>query len=281
MKITPINKENLSYYQDFISDEDAHFIREDLKLLPLGLVANDIYEGKNIAAGAICIRPEDFMLDISSLYVAPEYRGRGAGRFLLEEAKRIFGGPGTEFTAEFLLHGKEEEGLAKFFEACGFSDADPEYEVFAITVDELKNTDLAGKQGKGVPFNDISHIVFNYSQAEAAKNGAILPLGGFRSEAIDRDVSVGILNEENHIIESFAVFEILSEQVLLFSSLFSRDKDPATLLHILEASTKLITEKYPGQTKIIIQPVNETAESFIKLFFEDAKDISCRYRYCI
>lgn len=56
MKITPITKENLVFFHSFITEEDYRFIQEDMMILPLGLVADDLEEGKNSAAGALCLR---------------------------------------------------------------------------------------------------------------------------------------------------------------------------------------------------------------------------------
>ena len=116
MKITTITKDNLEYFKDFITSEDEKFINEDLKILPIGLVADELKKGENIAAGAICIRPDDFLLNITSFYVAPEFRGKGGGKFLLDETKRIFGQENMEFNTEFLIYGKEQEDFANFLE---------------------------------------------------------------------------------------------------------------------------------------------------------------------
>ena len=279
MNITPITKENIEFFQRFITDEDERFIRDDLMILPLGLVADDLEKDRNSAAGALCIRPDDFMLNITSFYVSPEYRGRGAGRFLLDEAKRIFGEQDMEFDIEFLLYGKEEENLAEFLEGYGFSYADPEYDVYELTVADLKKTRLAGKTGEGEPFSSIPKTVFNMSQNEAKDRDALLPLGGIKSERIDEDISVGIVNE--YVMDCFVIFEKISEKKLLLSSLYAQNNAPTTLLHMLEISARMISEKYPDDTIIIIQPVDETGLRLVNKIYEDARIISCRYRYII
>ena len=279
MKITAINKENLKHFKDFIGNEDAKFIQEDYEILPIGLVADDIREGENLAAGAICLRPDEYQLRITSFYVSPEYRGRGAGKFLLDETKRIFGEEDTEFNIEFLIYGKEEENLANFLENYGFSFADPQYETLEIMVSDLEKTQLVGKDGKGEAFSKIPEKLFNISQSEAAKNGAILPLGGLKAESIDKDVSVGIVKDD--LIESFVVFERLSDKVLLLSSFYVKGDNPATLLHMFEASTDLILDKYSAYAKIIMHPVNDVGRKLAASVYEDAKDISCRFQYVI
>ena len=278
MKITTISKENLKYFKGFISTEDARFIKEDLKILPIGLVADDIQEGKNMAAGAICVRPDDFMLNITSFYVSPEYRGRGAGKFLLDEVRRIFGEEDMEYNVEFLVYGKEQEKFALFLEEYGFDSADPEYDLYMSYVDDLKKTKLYGKNGDGAAFADIDHRLFGTSQKTAEKEGAILPLGGFNSENIDKNVSVGIVN--NNKIESFVIYEKAADNTLLLSSVFSK-KGPATLLHMLEKSVNLISSNYTDDTGILIQSVEETTDDLIDNIFDNARNISCRYRYVI
>ena len=279
MKITRIDKENLKHFRDFLAEEDVKFIEDDYEILPIGLVADDLKEGNNLAAGAICLRPEDYELKITSFYVSPEYRGKGAGRFLLDETKRIFGQENTEFSIEFLTYGKEEENLANFLEHYGFSFEDPLYDAREIMVSDLEKTQLMGKQGVGEAFSKIPEKLFNISQSQAEKGGAILPLGGLKAESIDKDVSVGIVKDD--IIESFVVFERLSDRALLLSSFYSKGNNPVTLLHMFEASTDLILDKYSAFAKIILQPVNEAGRKLAASIYEDAGQMSCRYRYVI
>ena len=279
MKITPITKDNLEYFKNFLSSEDEKFIKEDLKILPLGLVADDAESGENSAAGAICLRPDDFMLNITSLFVAPSYRKKGGGRFLLDETKRIFGEKDMEFNTEFLIYGKDEEDLALFLEDYGFVSADPEYDVYITSVGELETTKLNGKKGQGCAFSKFDTKILNSSEIEAATNGAMLPSKGFISPNIDTEVSAGIINEGT--LEAFIIFEKLSEDLLLLSALYARDKSPVTLLHLLEKSTNLLQNTYPDDTRILIQSVDETGENLIESIFENANDISCRYRYVI
>ena len=201
MNITPINKENLPYFKGFITEDDADCIINGFKILPIGLVADDFEDGINKAAGAICLRPDDYELKITSFYVAPDYRGRGAGKYLLDEVKRIFGGKNKEFDIEFLLHDEEEENLALFLEKYGFSYVDPEHDVFKLTVVDLEKTRFNGKKGDGVPFSKIPGKLINSAQNDALKKGALLPIGGLKSESIEKHISVAIVNEDK--IESF------------------------------------------------------------------------------
>ena len=277
MNITPINKENLEHFQGFITDSDYSAILNDYKILPIGLVADDLKEGVNMAAGAICIVPDDYELKITSFYVAPDYRGRGAGKYLLDEVKRIFGGKNKEFDIEFLLHDEEEENLALFLEKYGFSYVDPEHDVFELTVVDLEKTRFNGKKGDGVPFSKIPGKLINSAQSDALKKGALLPIGGFKSESIEKHISVAIVNEDE--IESFLIFEKLSPKLLMLSSFYVKDDDTTTLIHLLERSTDLILDRYPGYVKIIINPYSEEDVEAIEKFSEDVRNISCRYRY--
>ena len=279
MKITTITKDNLEYFKNYITAEDEEFINKDLKILPIGLVADELKKGSNIAAGAICIRPDDFLLNITSFYVAPEFRGKGGGKFLLDETKRIFGKEYMEFNTEFLIYGKEQEKLANFLEEYGFEYADPENDFYLTTVGDLKNTKLNGKKGSGIEFSAIDPQILKHATGEADKKGDMTPIGGLTSPRIDKDVSVGIVN--NGILESYLVFEKMSEDLLLLSALQSKDKSPVGLLHILEKSTALLQMKYPDKQRIIIQSIDEAGEGIIEYLFENINDISCRYRYVI
>ncbi len=279
MKITRITKENLDYFKNFISAEDEKFIKEDLKILPIGLVADDYDGDVNLAAGAICARPDDFMLNITSFYISPEYRGRGGGKFLLDEVKRIFGEEDMEFNVEFFVYGKEEEDFANFLEEYGFMEADPEYSCYMSTVAQLKESQLFDKKGIGDSFRAIDSKILKAADKEIAKTSAMTPLDGFLSPRIEKDVSVGVVNAGS--LESFLVFETGAKDSLLLTAVYAKDKSPITLLHMMEKSTELLLKKYPDNMKILIQSVEDVGEDLIQNIFKDVKEISCRYRYVI
>ncbi|MBQ9504058.1 MAG: GNAT family N-acetyltransferase [Lachnospiraceae bacterium] len=276
MKVTPITKENLEFYRGFISKTDREFIEGDYRILPLGLVADDLEGGKPMAAGALCIRPDEYELKISSFYVAPAYRGRGAGRFLLDEARRLFFlDEETGFDTEFLVYGEEEEALAGFLEHYGFTSADPEYDVYMIRVEDIKNTQIYGKTGKGVPFSEADPGKLKHLTRSAERLGAILPHGGLDSQDIDREVSVLLVTDNQ--LEGFAVIEKLTDRTLLLSAVYARDNEPAVLLALLEKAAALVTEKYEGDTRLLIQTVEKRGERIINYIFETPDNISYRY----
>ena len=279
MQITTITKDNVSFFKNFISAEDEKFIKEDLMILPIGLVADDLESGKNTAAGAICLRPDDFLLNITSFYVAPEYRGKGAGKFLLDEVKRIFGEKNMEFNIEFLIYGKEQEEFADFLEHYGFMYADPEYDCYLATVGQLKNTKLYEKEGEGSDFTSIDTQTFRATENIAEKNDDMVPLFGFSSPRIDRDVSVGIVKDG--IMESYVVFETAGKDSLILTTVQVKDKSPVILLHMLEKSANLLKQKYTKDAKILIQSIDGAGDNIIAKVFENATNISCRYRYVI
>ena len=279
MKITPITRENLKYYKGFISAADVTFIEEGYRLLPLGLVADDLEGTGPMAAGALCIRPDEYELRISSLYVSPAYRGRGAGRFLLDEAGRLFGGEDTELDIEFLIYGEEEERLAQFLEHCGFTFADPEYDVYMVTADEIRQTSLYGKSGKGIPFSSIDPDTFRHIQRTVEKRLLPAPSGGLGAPGIDRDVSVMLAAD--YYPEAYTVVEKLTDRTLLLSSVYVNDSRPAMLLALLTRTAALFTGKYPGDTRLLIQTVEEQGEKVIGQIFDDAESISCRYRLAL
>lgn len=279
MKITRITKDNLDYFKDFVSGMDADAIHEGRTILPLGLVADDIPARENVAAGAICMYPEGFVLRISSFYVSPYYRERGAGRFLLDETKRIFGEEGVELDAEFLIYGKEEEGLALFLEHYGFAYADPEFPIYSTTVGEMKKTSIFGKEGKGIPLRDFPAEVHESSQSRAARRGALIPAAGLWSKAVDKDVSIGIPGEGGDI-DSFILFEKMSGNTLMLSSLFSVN-GTASMIGMIAESAGRIADKYGDDTGILIYPLIEGGVQLLEKLFEEPRMISCRYRYAM
>ncbi len=279
MKITAITKDNLEYFKGFISSEDAKFIKEDLKILPIGLVADDLDGKENMAAGAICCRPDDFILKITSFYVSPEYRKRGAGKFLIDEAKRIFAEEDMEFNIEFLAIGKEQEMLIDFLEAYGFVQSEPECEIYLAKVSDLGESKVGDREGDGQPFTSIKSKLFDEVEKKASKKGILLPSKGMKSELIDDDISVGIVKDNK--LESFVIFEKISPNTILLSSAYAKDNSPAIMLHMLEKCSELISKKYPGDTSILVQAVEDTADDLLEKIFDDVKDVSISYRYVV
>ncbi len=279
MKITAITKDNLEYFKGFISSEDAEFIKKDLKILPIGLVADDLDGRENMAAGAICCRPDDYSLDITSFYVSPEYRNRGAGKFLIDETRRLFAEDDMEFNIEFLVVGKEQEELTDFLEEYGFVQADPENEIYLAKVSDISKSKVADKEGDGEPFIGVKSKLFEEVENNAEKLDIILPLGGMKSEYIDDDISVAVVKDNK--IESFVIFEKISEETILLSSAYSKNNSPTVLLHMLEKCAELILKKYSPDTNILVQSIDDTTDELMEKIFSDAKNVSISYRYVL
>lgn len=276
MKITPITNENLEHFEKFISKEDAQFIKEGSAIIPIGLVADDVEEGKNLAAGAICCRPDDFILDITSFWIAPSYRGRGAGKFLLDETKRLFMKEDMEFNTEFMIVDKEQEDFVDFLEEYGFNYIDPEYDIYSIKVKDLDETKISGKEGSGKVFSSIDKKMIEEAQKFADKKGLNTPMNGFNSESVDKDISV--LLSTNDKVEGFVAFEKLADDRLLLSAVWA--EMPVTVLHILEKAVNLVKAKYSPETTILIQSVDDTTDDLLdNLFGDNISEVTCRFRY--
>jgi hypothetical protein len=146
MKITRITKDNEKMFLPLLPAKGGKAADD---LIRLGVTGD-----KDKVAGAICARIVEGQADITSLYVLPESRGKGAGKLLLTSLEEILKGQGPDaLSAEFF----GDETSKGFYGAMGYSIFDVGWR-YSFTLGELLRSPLYIRYIKDKPYKNVSFV---------------------------------------------------------------------------------------------------------------------------
>ena len=227
------------------------------------VVKNDMY-----FVGALCgrfVSPQKYR--ITSIFVSPDVRRRGVATFMMETLYSILPDHGMDIIMDVQRTTKDGVALCSFMESIGFEEYYSEDNALYVTdfvsvgtlkVSAAKDTDVRF-------FAMIPQSAF-YNFVPAEGEFAPLPEGGFFDEAIDRNLSVGILRDGRLI--AYAIVETYDSNSLLLHSLYVEEGESKTLLMTLVATLKDAAEKkFDTDSKLYIPTANERMAEFVEKLF--------------
>ena len=143
MQITRITKENEKFFGPFLTRGALY---ASPNLIRLGVIED------NRAAGALSAVMHDAHIDITSLYVLPEFRRQGFGSALVDALESASRYRGIEtISAEFL----EDDDSTAFFDHLGY-DLFSRFEQYSFTLGELMRSQIGKRYIEG---KDPKHVV--------------------------------------------------------------------------------------------------------------------------
>lgn len=238
------------------------------------LAALALAEGST-AVGALAGYLQDGIFQIISLYVAPGYRRESGGRLLLEQLAEMLEGYASGMEISFTVTQEEHGTLPLFLEAMGFQAGESNGDtIYLTTLDAILRGSFFKGGGMGMPFSEIDAGILKAASKEAAVSGAPVPEGGLDARAVDQEVSVAVV--ENGRVQAYAAFTIW-EGGLALAALWSSS---ATLLPgLLNAAASRLRGKYPSNTRLAVQAVNDASAALVPVLMPEAKPISYTYHY--
>ena len=282
LTVLGLDKENISGFSHLLTENAKEEILAEDGTTAFVAKLGDQYAG---ALAGRFISPARYQ--ISSIYVKKDCRRQGVGSFLLETLHRLFEGKQVEVSAEFVMITKEEQLLEPFFEKAGFEEYLPTGGHVFVTdlqaVSELKIMSMNVKQVHTlVPFCEMSSYLFHNMQSP--EKGVFMPLpeGGFSDPGIDRELSLGCVEDKK--LMGYAIVEVLDEDILMLSHLYM---DKALLKTALPMMLKQLKEnalkKFKPDTKLYIPVVNPDLENWLEDIFResDIDDAARSYRLSV
>ncbi len=218
--------------------------------------------------GALCgrfVSPQKYR--ITSIFVSPDVRRRGVATFMMETLYSVLPEHGMDIIMDVQRTTKDGVALCSFLESIGFEEYYSEnnalYSADFVSIERIKVS--AAKDTDVRFFSMIPQSAF-YNFAPAEGEYAPLPEGGFADEAIDRDLSVGILRDGRLI--AYAIVETYDGNNILIHSLYVEEGESKTLLMTLVATLKNEAEKrFDMDTKLFIPTANERMAEFVEKIF--------------
>ncbi|MDE5590729.1 MAG: GNAT family N-acetyltransferase, partial [Acetatifactor sp.] len=114
MEIGWIDRETCGIFQTLLLPEAAAALKQRKPLLALGLTED------NVACGAAAGELEGDFFNVTSLYVAPDYRRRGGGTMLIETLRTLLKEHSRSLEISYTVTLPEHQALAQFLTAIGY-----------------------------------------------------------------------------------------------------------------------------------------------------------------
>ncbi len=281
-----------------LTPEAVQALQEERQTGALVLKYSSASNAKHI--GAIAGRlTGDGEFEILSLYVLPEFRRKGAATRLLsnlessfrdmaEEAQDEQGISLPDFVPEmirFVRLTPEEEALAAFLDASGFSSFDiPETALFSLPLSMAKTGKLGqllAKKKKGNPdikaFSEIPSYVLKSFSERNIRGFVPLPDGGLVGKQVDKDLSFALIKEEQ--ILGFAIVEHLKRSkekpdyktLVLSCAYLDKKAPPAALVGLLSRCLAAGCKRFALReetVRILIPAVTEGSRKLVELLLD-------------
>ena len=207
-------------FQSLLLPETARALAAGEPVTALALTRNDV------AIGAVAGYLENDCFQISSLYVAPDYRRCGGGRMLLEELRELLEGHATGMEISFTVTREEHQTLLPFLEVMGFEREEDRGEtLYLTTLGAVAATPFFATAGKtaGTPLSELNDGALSLLNKAAMAAGAPVPEGGLVAKSVERQISLVRMNGSKP--EAYVVFDTAWSGGLTLSAVWSGSKD--------------------------------------------------------
>ncbi len=236
---------------------------------------------ENEVRGAMCARfaPEnERCLEILSIYVVPEFRGRGLGTtMLVETIEEILAETEGELTYAGAIFSPGAEGAKELFEKIGFEISEAEgifafqVEVGALMSYELLKRKVAPPEGCSLrTVSELSDYDIKMLISELRNNGVDYISVVETANSI-KDASY-VLFDANGKLIACAIFTPAGEAKVCLAQFFTAGGANAAM-SVLQSGAAALAEKLPPDMILEIPTVEESSASLVKKIVPDCKSV--------
>ena len=239
-----------------------------------------VEEGEARAAVCAGFAPEDKgILEIISLYVAPDYRRRKlGGTLLMELLEKVMSETDGELkgvTASFL---PGTEGVEALLTKAGFEiQTDEQVQTFRLSVSELADSPLL-KRKKSVPEGYILRSLKGTSDTtlrqlmEELRRNHVDDLEPEEMAQALSDCSFVLLNEKLEP-KACAILHALGEQGIYLSQFFTAEGSTAAGMAVLQSAAKAVLNRFSGETVLEIPTLTESSAALVRKLLPASQSI--------
>lgn len=231
--------------------------------------------GVEHACGAMVLQAvnEGTML-IKWVLVAPQWRSRGAGLAMTEEAVGIADGLDMQLICVFSESPDAEKNssLYHILEWHGFSIFGGESKSYSITVGEIAEEDFFKREVKSSP--GITTLGLMSEKQLERFNRSLEKQGSLLVNPISKEWALGdisVVHVENGEISDCVIFEEIDEQTVSLSFVYSSGAASMRLLLLLYKAYQLLSRKYSPETELVIHCVTDTSCKLVEKLMPSAK----------
>ncbi len=272
MQVMFVNRDQLPIIKDYLLPEIYKQAEDGMPVTVLALAADDMAVGA--LAGAIMGKA----FRIYSIFVANDYRHQGGGRLLIDSVKKTVSEKKLGVEVAFTGVTGEERGLEVFLKKIGFSEKKGEKAgYYAVRLEDVVNSNLYNERPEdiGIPFSKISNGSLLRATNNSLRKFYPMPENGLLSEKIDRDSSIGLVKRGE--IYAYITIEDIDESNIFCSAWFPGKETPIVMLKLLKQELKILKDNYRGETRIVIEVLNEQVYKLCSRLFNNPEYLSRVY----
>lgn len=267
-----ISRESQAVFGDLLLEDARKALERGEPITALGLT-----DGMRACGAAAAWLGQGNVLEIQSLYVAPDYRRQGGSRLLVDTLCGLAQGRCQRVSIRYTCTRPEHETLAPFLTALGFTPDQSRENLYQITLEELAHTPFFRGRSSGTsgctPFAQVPRHSLTAAYQKAAgqeENYLEIPL---THPSVDGEVSMAIL--EGDTVRSFlALTPTAPGRIRLAWMQSGRPQDVPALLR---GSFARLQASYPPETVLTIQTVVPEARNLLDRLCPGIRPISRFY----
>lgn len=250
MNIIPVNKNNATTVEPLLPGEVVRAIEKGLPVTAYAAVE----DGMAVGALSGAIDEEEF--ELISIYVHPDYRGRGAGTALLERLTELLEGEDIPIRAEYTEQHEDDALLEFFLTKRGFEPEEEKLPCWYVGSLADLNAEYRMEQG-AAELKAVSEVPEEI--ADRAFNG------GLSGKRLDRECSSCIVSGDT--VTAYISVEPVREGLIKIPMLYSSHPDPRAMMSMVTRTAGKLKEKYPPETEIAMLVTAEASQKLIKKVF--------------
>ncbi|MBQ8970253.1 MAG: GNAT family N-acetyltransferase [Lachnospiraceae bacterium] len=268
-KILPVTAEHVDDVAGMLSEEAVTALR-----LELPVTAFAVAEG-NTVIGALSGAADGDFFEISSLYVSPDFRRRGAGTALMKTLFSLLSEPELMVRIEYAPQGDDTETLEPFLISLDFNRDTVSYPpYFTETLRKVKidTAKLRGSREKLLSFAEApAELLATVSEATAPAVGHE-PICNLLSETIDRDNS--FISLEDDEISAFVAADTGLEESFQVCAVWADVSHLNAVKEMLACAFEGLKGRYHPDTRITMLAMGPMAEEAVGFACPDARAFS-------
>lgn len=212
--------------------------------------------------------------EITSLYVHPEHRRRGAGQELIWKLQDILEEDEVVIRADFNVENEDNRTLRPFFDSMGFKTESAAYPSYYIaSLNRLRTSSIIEKEDENVrAFSEVPERLIRAASNMGIEKGYPMPEGGLLSAGIDPNMSFCVLKKDE--MSAYVAVEPVDEEMVKVSALWSEIPDPRELIGMLSQMLKEIRARYKPETRVAMLAMNSMSYKLIQYMFKDVEPSS-------
>ena len=228
----------------------------------------------NTVIGALGGAIDGDAFEITSIFVTPEHRRRGAARELIWKLQELTEDEGIMLKAEFNVENEDNKTLYSFFNMMGFKAERVEFPSYYIApISNLRGSALIEKEDESIhSFAEVPDNFIRAASNAGFEKGYPLPEGGLVSKSVDKHMSFCVVKDE--AMSAYVAVEPVDEEMVKVSALWSESPNPKELLAMLSQMLKEIRGKFAPEARMAMLALNATSYKLIQYIFKDVEPCS-------